>query len=221
VLSSCIYIFHRNHSPFWHCTVLLLLFYSPGSCFPCETGPISLHKPSRTVNKPPDDFNWASIENLKSPHLGCCKICLWMFSIPVFTPSPVLNSIMSIILSNIIGYCLPWGSWLRQGGVRCGVRLRRWVSRLMFKPRYAAIMLYFLCFRSSRHVSGWGKFSFFDGLPAVNISILSQGHQQRMKRSRLVIFPDFSRFFQGYRQILEGHRGQNLNYQELAQVNNS
>jgi hypothetical protein len=106
-LSTCIYIFHRNHSPLQHFTVLLLLFYSPGSHFPHETRPISLHKPPRTVNKPPDDFNQASIKNLKSPLLGCCKICLWMFSIPVFTPSPVLNSIMSRILSNLIDYYLP------------------------------------------------------------------------------------------------------------------
>jgi hypothetical protein len=106
-LSTCIYIFHCNHSPLRHRAVLLLLFYSPGSRFPCKTSPISLHKPPRTVNKPPDDFNRASIENLKSPLLGCCEICLWVFSIPVFTPSPVLNNIMSRILLNLIGYHLP------------------------------------------------------------------------------------------------------------------
>src|ERR1700720_1273491 len=57
VLSTCIYIFHHNHSSLRHCTVLLLFFYSPGSCFPCETRPISLRKPPGTVDKPPDDFN--------------------------------------------------------------------------------------------------------------------------------------------------------------------
>ena len=106
-LSTCNYIFHHDHSSLQHFTVLLLLFYSPSSCFPWETRPISLRKPPRTVNKLPDDFNRASIKNLKSPLLGCCKICLWMFSIPVFTPSPVLNSIISRILLNLIDYCLP------------------------------------------------------------------------------------------------------------------
>ena len=90
-LSRCIYVLHCNHSPLWHCTVLFLLFYSPSSCFTCETGPISFHKLPGTIDKLPYDFNWAHIKHLKSPLLGCHKICLWMFSIPVFTPSPVLN----------------------------------------------------------------------------------------------------------------------------------
>ena len=73
VLSTCIYIFHCNHSPLQHCAVLLLLFYSPGSCFPCKTSLISLHKPPRMVNKLPDDFNQASIKNLKSHSLAAVK----------------------------------------------------------------------------------------------------------------------------------------------------
>ena len=56
--------------------------------------------------------------------------------------------------------------------------------------------------------------------PALDISILSQDHQQQMKRSRLVIFSDFSQFFRGYRQILEGCRGQNLRYQQSVRVDN-
>ena len=85
-----IYILHCNHSSLRHCAVLFLFFYSPSSCFTHETRPISFQKPPGTVDKLPYDFNWACIKNLESSFLCCFKIGLRIFSIPVFTPSPIL-----------------------------------------------------------------------------------------------------------------------------------
>jgi hypothetical protein len=69
----------------------LLLRYSPKCCFPLQALSVCIHKSPGSVDKAPDDVDWAGIEGIDGSLLSIIERPLWYLTIPIFEPSPVLR----------------------------------------------------------------------------------------------------------------------------------
>ena len=88
------------HRTLRNCHVTLLLAYSPCCSFTCQTFSVGINKPPWLVNKLPNDFSRAHIQDFLCTGLHLCKIVFRVLPVMVFTPSQILRDDFVRVLIN-------------------------------------------------------------------------------------------------------------------------
>jgi len=97
LLGSCLKCLHCTLRD---CSVTLLFVYSLGCCLSHQTFSVSINKSPWPINKSPNDFCRACIQDFQCTLLGLCKVVLRMLPVLVFAPPPVLRAVVRSIVAD-------------------------------------------------------------------------------------------------------------------------